>query len=113
MSKDKSQDTIKSKSDSTGSIRGRLNAVAMAQAEYDTPFGTLLTYITYWCLEILILPIGSLYGLWLYAQAQSVDPSSKKYHALAIFSVISLAAYILIVLATIIAWTLGYVNIDW
>lgn len=108
-----SNNNIKQKKDLTGRMRDKLNAVAMAQAEYDTPFGTLLTYITYWCLEILILPIGSLYGLWLYTQAQSVDPSSKKYRGLAIFSVISLAAYILIVLAMIIAWTLGYVNIDW
>ena len=94
-------------------IRERISAVALAQAEYDTPFGTFLTYVTFWCLEILILPIGSLYGLWLYSQAQSVDPTSKKYRGIAIFSVIALAAYILIVFAMIIAWKLGYVNINW
>lgn len=94
-------------------LRNRINSVVSAKAEYDTPFGTFLTYVTFWCLEILILPIGSLYGLWLYTQAQSVDSTSKKYRGIAIFSVIALAAYILIVLATIIAWKLGYVNIKW
>ena len=116
MSNNKNNDNTTSDNQeeiSTGGLRDRINSVALAQAEYDTPFGTFLTYVTFWCLEILILPIGSMYGLWLYTQARSVDPTSKKYRGIAIFSVIALAAYILIVLATIIAWKLGYVNINW
>ncbi len=91
----------------------RINSVASAQAEYDTPFGTFLTYLTYWCMVILILPVGCAYGLWLYLQAQTVDPATKKYRGIAIFSVISLVIYLFIVLAMIIAWKLGYINIDW